>query len=86
MDVYQTDNIKGESILENQDVNSIEQSVEQQAVDSGFAQTVVDEVAQAVERTDSYQELQDYLSQTMNADISIVPVEGFYKADSEIVR
>ncbi|MEI3200647.1 MAG: hypothetical protein V8S21_01270 [Lachnospira eligens] len=82
MDVYQTDNIKGESILENQDVNSIEQSVEQQAVDSGFAQTVVDEVAQAVERTDSYQELQDYLSQTMNADISIVPVEGFYKADS----
>lgn len=82
MDVYQTDNVKGESILENQDVNSIEQSVEQQAVDSGFAQTVVDEVAQAVERTDSYQELQDYLSQTMNADISIVPVEGFYKADS----
>ena len=41
----------GESILENQDVSGIEQSVEQQAVDSGFAQSVVDEVAQAVVRT-----------------------------------
>ncbi len=48
MDVYQTDNVSGESILQNQDISGIEQSVEQQAVDSGFAQSVVDEVAQAV--------------------------------------
>lgn len=36
MDVYQTDNVSGESILQNQDISGIEQSVEQQAVDSGL--------------------------------------------------
>lgn len=81
MDVYQTDNVSGESILQNQDISGIEQSVEQQAVDSGFAQSVVDEVAQAVVRTNSYQELQEYLSDTMDADISIVPQDITYLQD-----
>lgn len=81
MDVYQTDNVSGESILQNQDISGIEQSVEQQAVDSGFAQSVVDEVAQAVVRTNSYQELQEYLSDTMDANISIVPQDITYLPD-----
>ena len=81
MDVYQTDNVNGESILQNQDISGIEQSVEQQAVDSGFAQSVVDEVAQAVVRTNSYQELQEYLSDTMDANISIVPQDITYLQD-----
>lgn len=84
MDIYETDNVKGESILQNQDVSGIEQSVEQQAVNSGFAQSVVDEVAQAVVRTNSYQELQTYLSDTMNADISIVPQDGKSLSDNDI--
>ena len=37
MDIYQTDNINGDTILKNQDTEEIERSVEQQAVDSGFA-------------------------------------------------
>ena len=84
MDIYETDNVKGESILQNQDISGIEQSVEQQAVNSGFAQSVVDEVAQAVVRTDSYQELQSYLSDTMNASINIVSQDGSSLSDSDI--
>ena len=77
MDVYQTDNINGDAILKNQDVSAIEESVEQQAVNSGFAQSVADEVAKAVVRTDSYQELKSYLSDSLGADIDIMPVDGY---------
>lgn len=59
MDIYQTDNINGDTILKNQDTEEIERSVEQQAVDSGFAQSVADEVARAVVMTDSVQEAAD---------------------------
>ena len=59
MDIYQTDSINGDTILKNQDTEEIERSVEQQAVDSGFAQSVADEVARAVVMTDSYQELSE---------------------------
>lgn len=74
MDIYQTDNIKGDDILKNQDVNEIERSVEQQAADSGFAQSVANEVAKAVVMTDSYQELKEYLSDKLSADISVSAV------------
>lgn len=74
MDIYQTDNIKGDDILKNQDVNEIERSVEQQAADSGFAQSVANEVAKAVVMTDSYQELKEYLSDRLSADISVSAV------------
>ena len=77
MDIYQTDNINGDTILKNQDTEEIERSVEQQAVDSGFAQSVADEVARAVVMTDSYQELSEYLSDNLGADISVSAADGY---------
>lgn len=77
MDIYQTDSINGDTILKNQDTEEIERSVEQQAVDSGFAQSVADEVARAVVMTDSYQELSEYLSDNLGADISVSAADGY---------
>ena len=84
MDVYQTDNIKGDTILKKQDVPAIERSVEQQAVESGFAQSVADEVARAVTRTDSYEELKNYLSDSLGADVDVVSADGYDYSDDNL--
>ncbi len=77
MDIYETDSVSGDTLIKNQDTAAIEENVEQQAVDSGFAQNVADEVAEAVTRTESYQELKSYLSDSLGADVDI------YLADEE---
>ena len=45
MDVYQKENVEGEDLLEDTDVQALEEDIETQAVDSGFASEVAERVA-----------------------------------------
>lgn len=53
MDVYQKENVEGEDLLEDTDVQALEEDIETQAVDSGFASEVAERVADAAMETES---------------------------------
>lgn len=71
MDVYQKENVEGEDLLEDTDVQELEEDIETQAVDSGFASEVAERVADAAMGTESFEELQESLKEDMNADIMV---------------
>ena len=71
MDVYQKENVEGEDLLEDTDVQALEEDIETQAVDSGFASEVAERVADAAMETESFEELQESLKEDMNADIMV---------------
>lgn len=71
MDVYQKENVEGEDLLEDTDVQELEEDIETQAVDSGFASEVAERVADAAMETESFEELQGSLKEDMNADIMV---------------
>ena len=71
MDVYQKENVEGENLLEDTDVQELEEDIETQAVDSGFASEVAERVADAAMETESFEELQGSLKEDMNADIMV---------------
>lgn len=71
MDVYQKENVEGEDLLEDTDVQELEEDIETQAVDSGFASEVAERVADAAMETESFEELQESLKEDMNADIMV---------------
>lgn len=71
MDVYQKENVEGEDLLEDTDVQALEEDIETQAVDSGFASEVAERVADAAMETESFEELQESLKEDMKADIMV---------------
>lgn len=71
MDVYQKENVEGEDLLEDTDVQELEEDIETQAVDSGFASEVAERVADAAMETESFEELQESLKEDMNAYIMV---------------
>ena len=60
-----------EDLLEDTDVQELEEDIETQAVDSGFASEVAERVADAAMETESFEELQESLKEDMNADIMV---------------
>lgn len=59
MDVYDTNQISGEEMLENVNQEAIEQNVEQQALKSGFAEEAALYMASMALKTNSFTELSD---------------------------
>lgn len=71
MDVYRTEHVEGDDLLEETDRQQLENDVETQAQESGFADEVVQRIAKAAMQTQSFEELEQSLSEDMNAQISV---------------
>ena len=52
MNVDTTDPVSGDAILENTDIEALEEQIAQQAIDSGFAQSVADRISAALDEMD----------------------------------
>ena len=76
MDVYRTENVDGDELLEETDRDTLEEKIETQAADSGFTDVVVDQISQAAMETESFEELEKSLSEEMGADISVQSAGG----------
>ncbi len=59
MDMYNTDSVSGESLLEEVDVAALEADIEQQAIDSGFADEAALYLSELALKTDSFTELSE---------------------------
>ncbi|MEG2583807.1 MAG: InlB B-repeat-containing protein, partial [Oscillospiraceae bacterium] len=59
MDLYNSENIDGETLLAGTDVKALEQSVEQQARDSGFADEAAQYLAEMALKTESFTTLSE---------------------------
>ncbi len=79
MDVYSTESVEGEALLDGTDTAALEESIEERAVESGFADEVAQQISLLVERTESYENLKTTLAEELAADIDIIP----YVADGE---
>jgi len=64
MDIYNTEPLDGESILEGVDIEALEKSVEQQALDSGFADEAAIYLANLALKTESFTKLSEDLGLT----------------------
>lgn len=64
MDMYNTDPLDGETILENVDIAKMESNIEQQARDSGFAEEAAMHLADLALKTDSFTKLSEDLELT----------------------
>ena len=73
MDVYRTEKVDGNELLEDTDRGEFEDEIEQQAVESGFANEVVERIAEAAMQTESFEELEQSLSNDLGAGISLQP-------------
>lgn len=71
MDIYAKEEISGDDMIENVDTQQIEKSIEQQAVDSGFADEAAEYLASMALATDNFTEL----SENMNLDSYSVQLE-----------
>lgn len=71
MDVYATEPVDGETLLKDTDTQALQSSIETQAVESGFAEEVADQIAELAMRTESYEELQKTLGEELGADVAI---------------
>ena len=64
MDVYETDNISGEALLEDVDRTELENSIARQAENSGFVEEASQFLADTALQTDSFSEFDSDLSMT----------------------
>ncbi len=64
MDMYNTDSLDGETILEDVDIAAMEAKIEQQARDSGFAEEAAMHLADLALKTDSFTKLSEDLNLT----------------------
>ncbi len=71
MDLYKTENISGEDLIEGEDIEGLEAKVEEEAVSSGFVDEVASRIAEVAMQTESFAELQSELSDELDADISV---------------
>lgn len=72
MDVYTTEPVSGRDLLGDTDVAAFESDIEAQAIASGFANEVAEQIAEMTLRTDSFAELEKMLSEELNADVEIL--------------
>lgn len=71
MDVYTTQPIEGKDLLDDTDVHSLESNLEAQALASGFADDVAEQIGEMTLRTDSFAELEKELGKELKADVQI---------------
>lgn len=71
MDVYRKENVEGEALIENTDVEQLEADIELQALESGFTDEVVNRIAVLTMETESFEELQSSLLEEMNAELTV---------------
>ncbi len=71
MDVYTTQPLSGEDLLGETDVEVFESNIEAQAIASGFADKVAEQIGEMAIRTDSFAELERTLSEEFGADVEI---------------
>lgn len=71
MDVYTTEMIEGRDLLADADVEALESNIEAQALSSGFADEVARQIGELTIRTDSFAELEQTLSEELNANVEI---------------
>lgn len=76
MDVYRKENVEGDELLEDTDREKLEEDIETQAADSGFATEVVENIADAAMKTESFEELEKSLQEDLGADISLHGIPG----------
>ena len=62
MDVYTTDTLSGDFLLEGVDVEALEAEIEQQAIDSGFAEEAAQYLASLALATDNFTKLSDNMN------------------------
>ena len=72
MDVYSTEAVEGRDLLAETDVQALTSSIEAQAISSGFAQEVAQQIGDLTLRTDSFAELEKTLYKELNADVEII--------------
>ena len=71
MDVYQKDQVEGDDLLEETDRENLEEQIQVQAMESGFAQDVAERIGAAAIATDSFEELEASLEEELGADVSV---------------
>lgn len=71
MDIYTTEPIEGNELLADTDVETFERDIENQALASGFANDVAEQIGEMTLRTDSFAELEKLLSEELEADVEI---------------
>ena len=75
MDVYATEPISGKDLLGDTDVEALESDIEAQAIASGFANDVAEQIGEMTIRTDSFAELEKSLGEELKANVEIQGVE-----------
>ena len=65
MDVYTTESVNGKDLLDGTDVQALESNLETQAVESGFAEDVAQQIGEMTLRTDSFAELEKELGKEL---------------------
>lgn len=86
MDVYRKESVEGDELLEGTDRKKLEDDIETQAEDSGFATEVVENIADAAMKTQSFEELQESLQEDMGADISLQRMDGGENANDVMLQ
>lgn len=71
MDVYTTESVNGKDLLDGTDVQALESNLEAQAVESGFAEDVAQQIGEMTLRTDSFAELEKELGKELKANVEI---------------
>lgn len=71
MDVYTKESVNGETLLEGTDTQQIESNIELQAMESGFAEEVANQIAAMAMSTTSFAELEQSLKEELGADIAV---------------
>ena len=69
--MYQKDQVEGDDLLEETDRENLEEQIQVQAMESGFAQDVADRIGAAAIATDSFEELEASLEEELGADVSV---------------
>ena len=75
MDVYTTESVNGKDLLDGTDVQALESNLEAQAVESGFAEDVAEQIGEMTLRTDSFAELEKELGKELKADVKIAGMD-----------
>ncbi|MCQ4838853.1 InlB B-repeat-containing protein [Neglectibacter timonensis] len=83
MDVYETDNISGEALLEDVDRTELENSIARQAENSGFVEEASQFLADTALQTDSFSEFDSDLSMTA---FSVTGGEGLPLRQNGLLR
>lgn len=71
MDVYTKEAVNGEVLLEGTDIQQLQSNIELQAVESGFAEEVANQIAVMAMSTDSFEKLEKSLQEELQADVSV---------------